>query len=160
MGDYILMNIYILITFLLLSVTLSSNELSWVDTQVQAIKPARKGMTDLELDKIKDPFIFYKNSTKSRYVKTKKKYRKYASTKKSTTSSEANSIVLEHPSNNFVLSAIINNSALINGEWYKINESVNSFKLSSINRTSVILTKGNGKLVLTTSDKKRNLKFK
>ena len=154
------MKTYIIIFFLLSSTILSSNELSWVNTQVEAIKPERKGMTETELNKIKDPFIFYKNRSKKTYVKTRKKSVKYASIKKSTTSSKATSVILGQPSKRLVLSAIINNSALINGEWYKLNESIDSFKVSSINRTSVVLTKGNGKLVLTTSDTKRNLKFK
>ncbi|WP_373003389.1 hypothetical protein [Sulfurimonas sp.] len=154
------MKTYIVIAFVLSSIALSSNELSWVDTQVEAIKPARKGMSDDELNKIKDPFIFYKNRSKKNYVKSIKKPVKYASVKKYTTSSDTRSVILQQPSKRLVLSAIINNSALINGEWYKVNESVDSFKLSSVNRTSVVLTKGNGKLVLTTSDTKRNLKFK
>lgn len=154
------MKTYIVIAVLLSSITLSSNELSWVDTQVEAIKPARKGMTEPELNKIKDPFIFYKNHNKKTYVKRRKKSVKYSTVKKSSTSSRTTSVILQQPSKRLILSAIINNSALINGEWYKLNESVGSFKLSSINRTSVVLTKGNGKLVLTTSDTKRNLKFK
>jgi hypothetical protein len=154
------MKTYILIAVLLSSITLSSNELSWVNTQVEAIKPARKGMSDSELNKIKDPFIFYKNRSKKTYVKRRKKSVKYSTVKKSSTSSRATSVILQQPSNRLILSAIINNSALINGEWYKLNESVSNFKISSINRTSVVLRKGNGKLVLTTSDTKRNLKFK
>jgi hypothetical protein len=154
------MKTYILIAVLLSSITLSSNELSWVNTQVEAIKPARKGMSDPELNKIKDPFIFYKNRSKKTYVKRRKKSVKYSTVKKSSTSSRATSVILQQPSNRLILSAIINNSALINGEWYKLNESVSNFKISSINRTSVVLRKGNGKLVLTTSDTKRNLKFK
>jgi len=154
------MKTYIVIAFVLSSIVLSSNELSWVDTQVEAIKPARKGMSDSELNKIKDPFIFYKNRSNRTYIKTRKKSVKYSTTKKSTTSSEATNTILQQPLKRLVLSAIINNSALINGEWYKLNESVDSFKLSNINRTSVVLTRGNGKLVLTTSDTKRNLKFK
>ena len=154
------MKTYIIIAFVLSSITLSSNELSWVDAQVEAIKPARKGMSDSELNQIKDPFIFYKNRSKKTYVKSRKRSIKYSSVKKYTTTSDTSSVILRQPSKHLILSAIINNSALINGEWYKLNESVDSFKLSSISRTSVVLTKGNGKLVLTTNDTKRNLKFK
>jgi hypothetical protein len=156
------MKTHIVIAFaLFLSIAPSANELSWVDTQVEAIKPARKGMNDSELTNIKDPFIFFGKRTKQKYTKSKKKTVMHSITKKSTTSSDSTSIIILHqPSKPLILSAIINNSALINGEWYKINESVDSFKLSSISRTNVVLTKGNEKLVLTTSDTKRNLKFK
>lgn len=151
---------YIVIAFILSSITLSSNELSWVDTQVQAIKPARKGMSDTEINKIKDPFIFYKNRSQKSYAKVRRKSIKHANIKNSATSSDAKSIILQQPLKPLILSAIINDSALINGNWYKLNESVDSFKLSSIKRTSVVLRKGNGKLILTTSDTNRNLKFK
>jgi type II secretory pathway component PulC len=154
------MKTLILMAFILLfSISLNSNELSWVDTQVQAIKPPRKGMDNNELNKIKDPFIFYKNRYNKKYVKARKKSVK-SSVKKSTTSSDAVITVLPQPSKHLVLKAIINKSALINGEWYKQNEYIDSYQISSVNRTSVVLTKSNRKFVLTTSDTKQNLKFK
>lgn len=154
------MKLFILIIFLLCSNSLSSNELSWVDTQIEAIKPARKGMNEAELNKIKDPFIFYKNRNKKNYVKSRKKPVKYFSASKSTTSSETSNDMLKQQSKHLVLSAIINKSALINAKWYKLGEHVGSFKLSSMNRTSVVLVKGSAKLVLRTGDTKRNIKFK
>ncbi|WP_294966899.1 hypothetical protein [Sulfurimonas sp.] len=155
------MKTLILMTFIsLFSISLNSNELSWVDTQVQAIKPPRKGMSNNELNKIKDPFIFYKNRYNKKYVKARKKSVKKYSVKKSTTSSDAVITILPQPSKHLVLKAIINKSALINGEWYKQNEYIDSYQISSVNRTSVVLTKSNRKFVLTTSDTKRNLKFK
>lgn len=149
----------ILITFTLFTVSLNSNELSWVDTQIEAIKPSRKGMSNSDINKVKDPFTFYKNRAINNYIKKRKIYIKSSSVKKSITSSDSN-IVFEQLKKNMLLSAIINNSALINGTWYKLNESVNSFKLISINRTSVILEKGSKKFLLTTNDSKQNLKFK
>jgi len=154
------MKLYIKIVIIsIFSICLNANELSWVDTQVNAIKPTRKGMSESEISKIKDPFVFYNKRKTKRYTKPKKSSKVYSSVKKST-SNKASNVVLKQPSKPFVLSAIINNSALINGQWYKLNENVDSFKLSSINRTNVVLTKGSGKLVLTTNDRKRNLKFK
>nr|WP_321266004.1 hypothetical protein [uncultured Sulfurimonas sp.] len=155
------MKLYILIAItLMLSATINANELSWVDTQVDAIKPPRQGMSDSEIATIKDPFVFYKNRTAKKYKKTKVNSKRYSGVKNSTTSSGTSDKRLEQHSKPFILSAIINDSALINGEWYKVNESVDNFTLSSISRTSVVLTKGSGKLVLTTNDTKRNLKFK
>jgi len=49
--------LYILI-FLFLSSTLFSNELAWVNEQVEAIKPARKGIINSSTALLKDLFIF------------------------------------------------------------------------------------------------------
>ena len=48
----------ILLLSMFMSAALLSDELSWVDEQVQAIKPARQGMQNHNLNIIKDPFIF------------------------------------------------------------------------------------------------------
>ncbi|WP_373036017.1 hypothetical protein [Sulfurimonas sp.] len=153
---------YLFTVFVLfLAITLSSNELSWVDAQVEAIKPPREGMNISDISNITSPFIFLNaKKSKKRYTRTRStvKYKKRANN--TTATSDAKSIILQQPTKPLVLSAVINDSALINGEWYKLNDSVDSFKLSIVNRTSVVLTKGNGKLVLSTSDTKRSLKFK
>jgi len=141
-----------LASLLFFQATLSANELSWVDTQVDAIKPARVGMNDSEILKIQDPFIFYKKDS----AKNKKVTR---ITKSSIKKSSTNSVEITNKAiKPMKLSAIINNSALINGEWYRVNQNVAGFIVSNITRTNVVLTKGSQKLVLTTNDK--NLKFK
>ncbi len=153
------MKTHLVIAFVLFStIALSSNELSWVDTQVEAIKPPRKGMSNSEIANAKTPFIFLKkNKTKS----DKKAGNKSAKAKKKTTTSPGSSnVVSKKSSKSLVLSAVINKSALINGKWYMLNDSVYSYKLSNVNRTSVVLRKGKKKLVLTTTDMKQNLKFK
>lgn len=155
---------YFVIAFVLfLTVTLSSNELTWVDTQVEAIKPPREGMNDSDIASITSPFIFlHGKKSKKRYTRAKVKssvsHKKQ--TKNTQASSEESSVILKQPEKPLILSAVINDTALINGEWYKLNDTVDSFKLSIVNRTSVVLTKGNGKLILSTSETKRNLKFK
>ena len=60
----------------------------------------------------------------------------------------------------FILNAIINDSALINGKWYKLNSKIFNYKLSNIKGTTVILTKGKIKVVLTTDSKSNNIEFK
>jgi hypothetical protein len=150
--------IIVIITFFTLC--LSSNELSWVDTQVEAIKPPRKGMNNSQINSIKSPFMFL-NDKKNKRVYTKTK--SFLSNKKIKTtqaSSNNNNIALQKPTKPLVLSAIINNSALINGQWYKVNDYIDNFKLSIVNRTSVVLSRGATKLVLSTSEINRNLKFK
>ena len=151
----------IVINALFFTISLSSNELSWVDTQVEAVKPPRKGMSNAKLAHIKSPFIFLNGKSKKRYKKYKRKtsYLK-SSNKVATTSSNSSNTIKQSSSGKFVLSAVINNSALINGEWYKLNDTVSNYKISSVNRTSVVLTRGDRKLVLSTSETKRTLKFK
>ncbi len=144
---------YFVIAFVLLStITLSSNELSWVDAQVEAIKPPRKGMSSSNIANIKAPFIFL----------NKKKKAKVDSIHSSKTikSTGPSGVVVKKPSKRLLLSAIINNSALINGKWYKLNDNVHSYKLSSINRTSAVLIQGKRKLILSTDSINQNIKFK
>ncbi len=151
---------YSVIAFaLFLATILSSNELSWVDTQVEAIKPPRKGMSNSNIANIKSPFIFLRKN-KKKGAESKSKSANYVASSKITTSSSNSSKIVSPKAGPLILSAVINNSALINGKWYKINDKVLNYKLSSVNRTSVILTKGERKIVLSTSDTKRNLKFK
>jgi len=71
-GDYILMkNLYSLL-ILLIAAQLFSNELTWVDEQVEAIKPARIGVSQKEISKIKDPFISYIKMIAQNYQEQKK----------------------------------------------------------------------------------------
>ncbi len=150
---------HILIVFLLLSSLLfGADELSWVDTQVEAIKPPRKGMTNSEVARAKSPFIFLK---KNRVESDKKaSTKKPSQAKKTTTTDKSGKVASKKSVKNLVLSAVINKSALINEKWYKLDDSVYGYKLSNISRTTVVLTKGKKKLVLTTSDTKQNIKFK
>ncbi|MEA1891469.1 MAG: hypothetical protein U9N33_02015 [Campylobacterota bacterium] len=148
------MKTYFLMTFLLVSsVAISSDELSWVDTQVQAIKPPREGMSNSSVTSISSPFIFLDK-------KQKKKLSDKVQSDRTIISTSPDSIVSSKPLKHLYLSAIINNSALINGQWYKLNDIVHSYKLSSLRRTSVVLTKGESKLVLSTDSINKNIKFK
>lgn len=58
---------YLLILTLTMSTSLFANELHWVDTQVEAIKPPRKGMQTQELAGIKDPFVFLVKKEDKKY---------------------------------------------------------------------------------------------
>jgi len=150
MGDYILMKTLYITLFFLLTQHLYANELTWVDEQVEAIKPPRIGISDKEIDKIKDPFIFL--------VKEDKKVLK--STKKSSKRIYKRShFVKKHYGKKLHLEAILNKSALINQRWYKEGQWVYGYKLIKVNRTSVVLQKQNKKLLLTTVSRSKNLKF-
>ncbi|MEA3331765.1 MAG: hypothetical protein U9Q29_08750 [Campylobacterota bacterium] len=151
-----------IVTFLLLTINLSSNELAWVDEQVDAIKPPRSGIKNSTISRLKDPFIFLrKNSSKKEGSKKSSTTRRVvpSSTVASSSSAKATkSIAVAKKS--LTIDAIMNTSALISGKWYKINDKVGNYTLSSVSRTSVVLTRNGKNLVLSTDSRNLNLKFK
>jgi len=139
-----------ILTFLLFATHLPANELAWVDEQVEAIKPPRKGISIKDISKLKDPFIFlHKKKTKRR---VRSSYKRYSS---KTTSYKQ----VQRHSSQLSLEAILNRSALINGKWYKEGEEVQGYKLQKVNLQSVFLTRGKTQLLLSTVSKSNNLKF-
>jgi hypothetical protein len=157
MGDYVLMKNFILLPLILTSLAAITNEdLSWVDKQVQAIKPPRDGESLSSISRIKDPFIFLKKDS------SKSSKKSPASTSKSMTNSGAltSKAPVVFTKNSLVLGAIINKVALINGNWYKVGERVNGYKVHSISRKSVTLKNGSKTKLLTTASKNKKLKFK
>jgi len=141
----------ILLLILLLSVsTILANELSWVDDQIKAIKPPRKGIDKTKIDILKDPFILLgsSNEKKAQIKKTakkrkihRKKQRRYYVTK-------------------LTLEATMNKSALINGKWYKEGSKVSSYTVTKVNAKTVLLTKGKKRKTLSILSKNKNLKIK
>ena len=175
MGDYLLMKAYIKITILLLSSALlyaneasieqiQNNELSWVDEQVNAIKPARNGLKESAINVVKNPFIHLdKNKIKKEGEKT------------ATPAFLADRIIPVGITNSqtdvtqkkgqtsyreLAIDAIINKSVLINGQWYKTDDVVQGYTIKSIFRTSIVLSKNNKDLILSTNSRNLNLKFK
>ncbi|MEN4052239.1 MULTISPECIES: hypothetical protein [Sulfurimonas] len=139
-----------IILLLLLSTQLFSNELAWVDEQIEAIKPPRKGIDNKKISKLKDPFI---------YLKTKKGKKRKKSTYRSRKSSTSGSKKVRTYSSKISLEAILNKSALINGKWYREGEKIYEYKLEKVNLKTVLLTKGKKQLLLSTVSKSKNLKF-
>jgi len=150
----------ILITLsILLSTSLFSDELSWVDEQVQAIKPPRSGMKSRNLSKLKDPFIFLRKNRgeedqKTATLKAPKLENKLAKAPKvqPRKSKTVNKILS--------LGVIMNNSAMISGDWYKIGDLVNGYKVSEVTNNSVLLTKNKKELLLSTKSISKQLNFK
>ncbi len=147
--------------------TLSSNELSWVDEQVNAIKPPRKGVSNYNIAILSDPFIFLeKNRSKKEDEENTKTVRTKTTSSRSVASSASKRVYkrsshrVSRSKKGFTLEAIMNMSALINGKWYKLNDKVKSYKLASITKTSIVLTRKSKKIVLSTHTKNKNLKFK
>jgi len=145
--------------FLSSTLILANNlNLSWVDQQVEAIKPPRDGESVSSISKIKDPFIFTKKTTISTSNTTINTSKTEESTKNINDKVSQKDIVLS--SGSFILGAIINESALINNKWYKVGETVNGYKILKINQKTVSLKNASGSKVLTTKTENTKLKFK
>ena len=134
----------------MLSHTLYADELTWVDQQVEAIKPARVGISEKEIAKIKDPFIFLVKEDEKVTKDGKKSVKKVH---------KRSHYIKKYHSKRLHLEAILNKSAMINKRWYKEGQRVYGYKLVKVNRTSVVLQKQNKKLLLSTTSKSKNLKF-
>jgi len=144
---------------ILLTINLSSNELTWVDEQVEAIKPPRIGMKSRELSILRDPFIFLKkNRTDETKSKNGAKRARTASVPNRATTSSG---IKKATKRNKALSVtmLINSSAMINGKWYKVGDKIKGYKVSKIDSSSVLLTKKSKKLLLSTNSKNKNLNF-
>ncbi|PLY13314.1 MAG: hypothetical protein C0628_06860 [Sulfurimonas sp.] len=146
----------IILLTVFLSSLLYATELEWVDEQIEAIKPPRKGVTVV---KVKDPFIFLDKSK----PEVKKGAKTSSVVRRTVSSSKAVAVASPEKSvkkDTFVLSAIINLSAMINGNWYKKNDNISNYTITDIDKTSVTLKKGDKKLILSTISRNSNLKFK
>ncbi len=156
-------NIYI-IGLLILSLNLSSDELSWVDTQINAIKPNRSGLTHSSLSSLRTPVIFLKKNRTVDKDEKKKTLVKSNNINKSFTKSTGiippKNIIRKKYTKNLILSAVLNNSALINGNWYNLNDTVKSYTLSAVDNNSVTLTKKNESIKLSTHSNNKTLNFK
>ncbi|MCX6052117.1 MAG: hypothetical protein NTZ60_06340 [Campylobacterales bacterium] len=141
-------NLFKLIVLFLLSLNSNSDEVKWVDEQIEAIKPPREGIAETKVSSILDPFIF---------LKEKKSETNSSIASEVTTPSKS---VVPPSEKKFVLDAIINKSALIDGKWYRINDKIDEYTISDINATSVTLSKKGKQIVIATSSKKLNLQIK
>ncbi len=145
----------IILLTLLLSNNILASELDWVNEQIEAIKPPRKGVV---VSGVENPFVFLK-----------KNMPKDKDGKKTDTSTPKTGIAgssIEKPKKevitaaSFDLSTIINSSAMINGNWCKVDDVVKGYKISEISKDGVILKKDKKLILLSTATKKQTLKFK
>ncbi len=146
------MKTFFITVVFLLTVNLSSDELTWVDEQVEAIKPPRTGMKSRELSVVKDPFIFLKKN------RTVSKNKKSSTQKNSATKKVANSTIVKKKKS-LSVTMLMNSSAMINGKWYRVGDTINGYKVSKMDKDSVLLTKKSKKLLLSTNSKSKNLNF-
>ena len=143
-------NFFKLIVLLLLSLNSNSDEVKWVDEQIEAIKPPREGVSEPKIASLLDPFIFLKE----------KKSETNSSVSIASEVTTPSKSVVPPSEKKFVLDAIINKSALIDGKWYKINDKIDEYTISNINTTSVTLSKKGKQMVIATSSNKLNLQIK
>jgi len=147
------------IIFLLLTLNLSSNELNWVDEQIDAIKPPRKGVSSYTISRLRDPFILKKKTIKKEATSSTEK-QKGIIPNGITDSSSNKTESKTFSRSGFRVSAIMNKTALINGTWYKLNDKVKGYTLSRITTSYVILTKQGKNMLLSTNSNNMNIKFK
>jgi hypothetical protein len=137
------------------------DDLSWVDEQIESIKPKRVGIAPKYISLLKDPFIFLEKNKTKKKDKGKTRYTRSRvippsilprpTVSKTSTNSKK---VVKKRTKKLELSAIINDTALIAGKWYKLGDSVRGYKITKITLTDVILErKGGKKITLTTKTK-------
>ncbi len=144
----------ITLSLVLLTSLLSSNDLAWVDEQIDAIKPSRSAEHNSKINMISDPFIFLeKNGYKPVIVISKKNDLKKIDSNNSSIKSDFSNSLLR-------LSMIMNDSALINNKWYKVDDWVKKHKIIKISNSSVTLRHNSKTKVISTASKNDNLKFK
>ncbi|WP_457746155.1 hypothetical protein [Sulfurimonas sp.] len=128
-----------------------ANELTWVDEQVEAIKPPRVGFNIKKLARVSDPFIYLRTSKKGGASGAKRR----SSVPKGSGSAKVKKTKVFK----LTLNAILNQSAMINGKWYKKGEKVYGYKLAKVTTNAVLLTKKKKKVQLSTKSRSKNIKF-
>lgn len=134
-------------------IQLFANELSWVDEQVEAIKPPRSGVSSQLLRAAENPFIFLKKEEKKENLGSVKTGKALPATISP----------LQKPkkkSESFTLWLVVNKMAKINDAWYKEGATIHGYKVEKIEPKSVLLTKKKKRLLLSTRSNSTKLKFK
>lgn len=136
----------ILLTLPLLAIAQNTHpNLQWVDEEVAAIKPPRKGVQTSALRGLKDPFAAQLLLNQPPIAE-----------------GEQPAIVANTPEeqNNLTLQAIMNgHSALIDGKWYRQDDKIYGYVIRKIDRDSVLLQRKKKKLKLSLNVKNDNIKI-
>ncbi len=130
---------------LLLAATVNKN-LIWVDEQIEAIKPSRKGLEKHATATLRDPF--YEILRINRMKDEEPVEEKMAAPAP---------VTQEQP---LMLQAIMNSKSVkINDKWYKLDDELYGYTVKDIDRTSVLLQKRKKTLKLYTASTKSNIKI-
>jgi hypothetical protein len=121
-------------------------DMQWVDDEIAAIKPPRKGVPSSALRGLKDPF-------RDQLILNQPPVEESGETPAQLPSEP-------EEQNNLTLQAIVNgNSALIDGKWYKEDEKIYGYLIQKIDRDSVLLQQKKKKLKLSLIVKNDNIKI-
>ena len=123
-----------------------TGELGWVDEQIRAIIPSRVGISDQEINSLREPFTFKRDvnvSNLSKYFTQK-----------------SHNIIKVLPKPPLTVSLIINKRALIREKWCQVNDIVDEYTVKSIESTSVTLVNKKSVKVLSIKSDNSNIKIK
>lgn len=138
----------ITIFFALVTLLVANSDVTWIDEQIEAIKPARKAAT---ISGVADPFIFLEKNKKE-----SKDGNKTPSSHTEVSIKDKN--VSKEPT--FTLSMIMNQKAMINEAWYGVNDKIYKYTITEITKDSVSLKENKKELRLTTQTTQNRLNFK
>lgn len=110
------------------SIKVIGNSLERYDKLFKAINKKRYGLTEKEIEKTKSPFVLVKQ--------------KIVSADGNNTSEPV-----------YILKGIINDRANINGRWYKLNDTIDEYKLTKIKSNSVTIDNAGNPLELKMNTK-------
>ncbi len=127
------------------STALFSDSLSWVDQQIAAILPKRVGITDNKISELSSPIRYQKLVVES--------------TDSGTKTSTATNTQIAQLVKPLKVAAILNNSALIDNKWLKVNDTIRGYKIKSINKDNVLLRSKEKKLKLFIKEKNDTIKI-
>ena len=147
MGDHVLKTQLLILTFLASLLQADAN-MSWIDQKIDEIKPARTGLNNNTLARVKSPFIVIRAETK-----------KSTSGKKVASTSIKKDVPIKKNMDKLplTLQIVLNSSALISGKWVKENELIRGYKLSQIQSDYVVLERKSKKIKLFIAQKSKNL---
>ena len=135
----------------------SDKELAWVDEQIQAILPARIGVSDAFINSLIDPIKYtvpvrvpsalppLLHAPKTTFLAPPKLG--------NLPSLPIIPKIVEEP---LRLQALMNKSALVNGKWYKINDTVRAYTVVEIKPNSVLLQGSKGQPLILFLNKPNN----
>ncbi len=121
-------------------------DMKWVDNEIMAIKPPRKGLSSNGTRGLKDPFIaqLILNRPKTEGKAVKKAVVAYK----------------KPPERSLTLEVIINGkSVMIDGSWYKLNDKIYGYTISEIGRNTVTIENKKRTKTLTLVKKNKHIEI-
>lgn len=135
----------------------SDKELAWVDEQIQAILPSRIGVTDGFINSLNDSIKYLSSAPKGGDSGMKLLAPPRLGTIPMLPIIPLVPKIVEEP---LRLQGLMNKSALINGKWYHLNDTVRSFTLVEIKPASILLSGTKGQqLILFIGKQNNNIKI-